>query len=70
MTARILIVDDEPDMEALLVQKFRRKISEGSVELLFARLGIDVSDQQPDINPSVQFVPYVGRHAEVIVQAV
>jgi len=29
MTARILVVDDEPDMEALLVQKFRRKISEG-----------------------------------------
>src|SRR5689334_11498096 len=44
MTARILIVDDEPDMEALLVQKFRRKISEGSVELLFARDGIEALD--------------------------
>src|SRR5207344_2788817 len=44
MTARILIVDDEPDMEALLVQKFRRKISEGSVELLFARDGVEALD--------------------------
>ncbi|HET9718170.1 MAG TPA: adenylate/guanylate cyclase domain-containing protein [Pseudolabrys sp.] len=41
MTARILVVDDEPDMEALLVQKFRRQIGEGSVELLFARDGIE-----------------------------
>src|SRR6186997_1164504 len=44
MTARILVVDDEPDMEALLVQKFRRKISEGSVELLFARDGVEALD--------------------------
>jgi adenylate cyclase len=44
MTARILVVDDEPDMEALLVQKFRRKISEGAVELLFARDGVEALD--------------------------
>jgi adenylate cyclase len=31
-------------MEALLVQKFRRKISEGSVELLFARDGVEALD--------------------------
>src|SRR5512144_2386048 len=41
MTARILVVDDEPDMETLLVQKFRRQIGEGSVELLFARDGVE-----------------------------
>lgn len=41
MSARILVVDDEPDMEALLVQKFRRQIGEGSVELLFARDGLE-----------------------------
>jgi hypothetical protein len=29
---------------------------------------IDAEDQQSDINPSVQFVPYVGHHA-VVVQA-
>ena len=44
MTTRILVVDDEPDMEALLVQKFRRQISEGSVELLFARDGVEALD--------------------------
>ena len=41
MTARILVVDDEPDMETLLVQKFRRQIGEGSVDLVFARDGVE-----------------------------
>ena len=41
MTARILVVDDEPDMEALLVQKFRRQIGEGSVNFVFARDGVE-----------------------------
>ena len=30
MTARILVVDDEPDLEALVMQKFRRQIRDGS----------------------------------------
>ena len=29
MTARILVVDDEPDLEALVTQKFRRQIRDG-----------------------------------------
>ena len=41
MSARILVVDDEPDLEALLVQKFRRQIRDGSMEFLFARDGLD-----------------------------
>jgi adenylate cyclase len=41
MIARILVVDDEPDMEALLIQKFRRQISDGSVAFLFARDGVE-----------------------------
>ena len=41
MTARILVVDDEPDMEALLVQKFRRQIGDGAVSFLFARDGVE-----------------------------
>jgi adenylate cyclase len=32
MTARILVVDDEPDLETLLTQKFRRQIREGAIE--------------------------------------
>ena len=41
MTSRILVVDDEPDLEALVTQKFRRQIRDGSVRFLFARDGID-----------------------------
>ena len=36
MTARILAVDDEPDLEILLRQKFRRQIREGRFEFDFA----------------------------------
>ena len=41
MTARILVVDDEPDFEALILQKFRRQIGDGTVSFLFARDGIE-----------------------------
>lgn len=41
MSARILVVDDEPDLENLLVQKFRREIRDGSLELVFARDGME-----------------------------
>lgn len=41
MTTRILVVDDEPDLEALLVQKFRRQIRDGAVDFLFAHDGVE-----------------------------
>jgi len=41
MTARILVVDDEPDLEALIQQKFRHKIRDGGVSFLFARDGVE-----------------------------
>lgn len=41
MTARILVVDDEPDLESLLVQKFRRQIREGAIEFMFAHDGVE-----------------------------
>jgi 8-oxo-dGTP pyrophosphatase MutT (NUDIX family) len=31
MSAKILVVDDEPDLEGLILQKFRRQIRDGSV---------------------------------------
>ena len=31
MTARVLFVDDEPDLEALVTQKFRHQIRDGTV---------------------------------------
>jgi len=36
-----LVVDDEPDLEALLVQKFRKKIRDGELLFLFAGDGVD-----------------------------
>ena len=41
MSAKILVVDDEPDIEALIAQKFRRQIREGAMEFVFARDGVD-----------------------------
>ncbi|MDR6756819.1 class 3 adenylate cyclase [Mycoplana sp. BE70] len=41
MSTNILVVDDEPDLEMLLVQKFRKEIRDGSLRFLFARDGID-----------------------------
>ena len=44
MTATILVVDDEPDLEALVQQKFRRQIRDGEVKFLFARDGAEALD--------------------------
>src|SRR4030081_2477169 len=41
MTATILVVDDEPDLEALILQKFRRQIRDGVVQFVFAHDGIE-----------------------------
>ena len=41
MTAHILVVDDEPDVEALVLQKFRHKIRGGAISFLFARDGVE-----------------------------
>ena len=44
MTAKILVVDDEPDLETLVQQKFRRRIRDGEISFLFARDGADALD--------------------------
>lgn len=41
MTSRILVVDDEPDLEKLIQQKFRREIRAGAVSFLFAHDGVE-----------------------------
>ena len=41
MTARILVVDDEPDLEALVLQKFRRQIRDGTMSFVFAHDGVE-----------------------------
>ncbi|MDX1431137.1 MAG: adenylate/guanylate cyclase domain-containing protein [Gammaproteobacteria bacterium] len=39
MSARILVVDDEPDLEMLVSHKFRRQIRDGELSFLFAADG-------------------------------
>ena len=41
MTSTILVVDDELDLEALVLQKFRRQIRDGAVQFVFAHDGIE-----------------------------
>ena len=41
MTAQILVVDDEPDMRALVLQKFRHQIRDGAINFLFASDGLE-----------------------------
>jgi adenylate cyclase len=41
MTAQILVVDDESDLEALIQQRFRRQIRDGAISFLFARDGLE-----------------------------
>jgi adenylate cyclase len=40
VTSRILVVDDEPDLESLVRQKFRREIRDGAMAFAFARDGV------------------------------
>lgn len=53
MTATILMVDDEPDLEALVLRKFRRQRRDGLIDFVFARDGIealDVIEQHPHVD--------------------
>ena len=56
MTATILFVDDEADLEALVLQKFRRQIREGAVNVIFARDGLEALqtlEQNPDVDARI-----------------
>ena len=55
MTATILVVDDEPDLEALILQKFRRQIRDGAVAFVFAHDGIEALQSIAD-HPHVDMV--------------
>lgn len=51
--AKILVVDDEADLEALVKQKFRRKIRENVYEFLFAQNGeeaLQKVNEHPDLD--------------------
>lgn len=53
MAAKILVVDDEADLELLIKQKFRQQIRKKEYDFVFARDGFEalvVLQQQPDID--------------------
>jgi len=55
MTATILVVDDELDLEALFLQKFRRQIRDGLVSFMFAHDGLEALQSIAN-NPHVDLV--------------
>jgi PAS domain S-box-containing protein len=55
MAAKIMVVDDEPDLEVLIRQKFRRQIRRGDIEFVFAHNGLDALEKLR-ANPDVDLV--------------
>ncbi len=55
MTSRILVVDDEPDLEMLIVQRFRRQIRDGSFTFAFAQDGVNALAMLAD-TPDIDMV--------------
>ena len=73
---KILVVDDEPDLEPLMMQRMRRDIRRGRYRFVFAHDGVealDVLDREPgidmvlsDINmPRMDGLVLLSRLAEV-----
>ncbi|MBW4576212.1 MAG: AAA-like domain-containing protein [Aphanothece sp. CMT-3BRIN-NPC111] len=53
MPSKILVVDDEPDLEVLICQKFRKEIRQKQLQFVFAHNGVEALsklDAQPDID--------------------
>ncbi len=55
MPVRVLLVDDEPDLELLVRQKFRKQIREGALEFAFAGDGVEALETL-DADPAVEIV--------------
>ncbi len=83
MSAKILVVDDEPDVEALICQKFRQKIRAQELQFVFAQNGVDALEKLQqhagidivltDINmPEMDGLTLLGKLAEldVVLKAV
>jgi len=41
MPEKMLVVDDEPDLESLIRQRFRKKIRDGEYDFVFAKNGLE-----------------------------
>jgi sigma-B regulation protein RsbU (phosphoserine phosphatase) len=55
MSIKILVVDDEPDLESLVRQKFRQKIRGGEFEFQFALNGLEALDKLK-ADPTIEVV--------------
>ncbi len=55
MPTKILVVDDESDLEFLITRKFRNKIRTGEFQFLFAKNGLEAL-KQIETNPNVYVV--------------
>ena len=59
---KILVVDDEPDIEPLLLQRMRRKIRSGRYQFLFAHNGVDALEKLNKYE-GIDMVPLGYQHA-------
>ncbi|MCP1912967.1 adenylate cyclase [Bradyrhizobium elkanii] len=55
MTSTVLVVDDEPDLEVLVLRRFRRQIRERQLSFVFARDGLEAL-QSIEQHPHVDLV--------------
>jgi adenylate cyclase len=55
VSARILVVDDEPDLELLIAQRFRRQVRDGSFSFAFAQDGVNALAVLAD-DPAIDMV--------------
>lgn len=55
MSSKILVVDDEPDFESLIVRNFRKKIKQNELEFIFARDGVEALEILSE-TPSIDIV--------------
>lgn len=75
MAAKILVVDDEPHFERLVLQRFRRQVREREFEFIFALDGVEaleILDKKPDIDivlcdinmPKMDGLTFIGKLRE------
>jgi phosphoserine phosphatase RsbU/P len=55
LNPKILVVDDEPDLELLITQKFRKEIKEGKYNFTFAKNGVHALEKLNE-NPDIELV--------------